>query len=235
MKAFLTAVLAGLGLFAPLATGSAQTNDSGPDASRGIGGCIIKPPQDNVRVDIQGPIHQVREWHPRRTVWQITANGRTYELNLGTDKTGQLKDGTTVRVTGQLVHEIRPQLLHTLEFPPRPWPPLHVWVVMADTLEPVSDKNPPAFARATVRGTLNLKAKLGYPPQDLKIVTADGQKLVLDLGILTGLGMLKVEALDGKVIDLEGDITGFHLVTTMCVPDQDELPIVRVRKLSPVK
>ena len=51
MKALLTCVLAGLGLLALLATGSAQTTDSGPEASRGLGGCIIAPPPDHFEVE----------------------------------------------------------------------------------------------------------------------------------------------------------------------------------------
>jgi hypothetical protein len=231
MKVSLTSMFAGLGLFAVLLTGSAQTK--GSDVA------MIDPPsristplEEFVRVEFQGPIRQAKEMFPGRTVWQITVNGQTYELNLGNDKTHTLKDGMIVRVTGKLVHEERPQWMQTLEYPSRHWASRHVWTVAAETLETVSAKTPPTFARATVRGKLKLKAQLGYPQQAVQLVTADGQQIALDLGVMTGLGLLKVEALDGKVIDLEGDITGFLLVTTMCVPEHDELPILRVQKVT---
>jgi hypothetical protein len=229
----MTSVLAGLGLVALLTTGSAQATVPAP---RGTGGCIFPPPQGYGFVDFQGPVHQVHErWLPAWKVWQITINGRTYELNLGNDKTDKLKDGMVVRVTGRLLREVRDQWVHTMEYPPRPRPPLYAWVVMAETLEPIKQQNPPSFARITVRGKLNLSARLGYPVQNLKTVTNNGQTVVLDLGIMTGLGLLKLEAVAGKVVEIEGEITGFHRVTAMRVEDQEELPIMHVRKITPAR
>ena len=92
-------------------------------------------------------------------------------------------------------------------------------------MAPVPGKNPPTFARVTVRGILNLNAPVGYPARNLKIVTADGQTVVLDLG------MLKVAALNGQLVEVTGEIAGFQNVLTMCMPGQQELPLVRVQKL----
>jgi hypothetical protein len=101
---------------------------------------------------------------------------------------------------------------------------------VADTVATIDGKHPPTFARVTVRGKLNLNTAVGYPGQTMKIVTADGQMVVLDLGIMTGLGMLKVQEMDGKMIEFKGEIAGFHQVLTMCVQDRQELSIVRVQK-----
>ena len=232
MKALLTCVVSGLGLFTLLATSSAQTADSGPRTLTRPGDSFHYLLQEFVRIDIQGPIHQERHIFPGGTLWHITANGHTYALDLGKSKTGPLKDGMTIRVTGKLTERVYSSLLRTMEYPPREWPPLRLWTVVADTVATIDDKNPATFARVTVRGTLNLNAVVGYPGQTLKIVTSDSQMIVLDLGIMTGLGMLKVQELDGKLIDLEGEIAGFHKVVTMCVPDRQELPIVHVQKLT---
>ena len=86
-----------------------------------------------------------------------------------------------------------------------------------------------------MRGKLNLNAKLGYPVQTLKTVTNNGQTVVLDLGIMTGLGLLNLQTLAGKVVEIEGEITGFHRVTARRVEDQEELPIMHVRKITPAR
>jgi hypothetical protein len=234
MKTLLTSVFAILGLLAVLSSGSAHETDG--TASIMPGGCVKNsPPKESVSVDIQGTIRQALGFLVDGSLWEITVNGRTYLVDLGNDKTRQLKDGMTVRVTGQPVSKVLFPLVRTMEYPPRFRPEIHRWIVVADTVEPISEKNPRTFAKVTVRGMLNLNGRLGYPSQSFKLVTANGQTVILDLGIITGVGMLKVEALNGQLVELEGDLAGFHYVTTMCVPDRHEVPIVRLQKITPVK
>jgi hypothetical protein len=244
MKALLTSVVAGLGVLAFMSSGSAQSNEPVQSALRKVGGCVMPEPQvkEYIGITLQGKIHKVDSFLLGRSMWQVTVEGRTYELDLGPNKKKHwLMNGQTVLVTGRLQHRIdsSPVALCGQGWDgKRPRPPIfiHSWAVVVDTLKYVDDARRGEIA-VEIRGTLRMKGKVGYPAETLSVVTADGQTVVLDFGKSAVL-KLRGELLDGAQVVLRGSLGGWHAVREMCMPNRfaaPELPVVRVSEIAEVE
>jgi hypothetical protein len=223
MRAILSCMCGSLGLLALLAFGSVRAADGSSEVIRRPD---FWPAPEFARADLQGTVSHFMDGGFIK-VWQIKANGFTFVLESTKDLT-RLKDGMTIRVTGKLVYREQNYITQS-----GPYPPIarYEWVIVADTVDIVADGIPrrvETFAKIKLRGKLQLDTPLGYPARTRNVVSAGGQMFVVDFGIMTGVGLLNLQELNGKMVDLEGDITGFADFTVMCVPGSTQLPILRV-------
>jgi hypothetical protein len=180
MKALLTGLAAGLGLLAVCSLGSAQATVGG-EVGPVLPGCV--PPKltvddDHIAIALQGRVHKTTD-HAGRPLWSIYADGRTYYLDLGPAKQA-LKEGQALRVKGRLQHRFQQA---SLPHDP-PAQPFHikVRVVVAESIEPVSDARRGGFVHLEVHGELHMHELVGYPSETLAVVRVDGQLVVLDFG-----------------------------------------------------
>jgi hypothetical protein len=241
-------ILAGLGFLFSL-TANAAENSSPLSLSRPDG-----PLKKIVNVEIQGTLRKVtrtiyigpRLMTDKRfpmptidfidvTVWKITVNGKTYELELNTKELQALAEklnGRTVLLEGRLETRWREPNFrrrpHDLQ-PAIAIMPAPVSVVVVKRLESAE------FVKETVTvaisGKLEMNARLGYPAFESKtVITSGGKTYVLDFGNNAGL-RLAGQLFDGKTVAIKGTFTGFYSVHTMCVPGQSQLPIIRIDAL----
>ena len=247
-----TVLLTGLGFLLALSASAAEVGENRYPPPRPDG--LFKK---IVSVEMQGTLRKVVERYYRGpqlmndkrfpmptydfiivTRWEITVNGKTYELELGTKELQALAEklnGKAVLLEGRLETRWRDR-----NRPPvRPGEvqlmiasiPVPVSVVVVNRLQNAE------FVKETVTvvisGKLEMKARLGYPAPDFQtVITSGGKTYVLDLGGNAGL-RLAGQLFDGKTVTVKGTFTGFYSVRTMCVPGQTQLPIIRIDSLEP--
>jgi hypothetical protein len=246
MKKLIVPLVAGLGLFVALPFGSAQTAETWqmppkmPDIDIGV------PPkklQESNTIEAQGKLTKGPSniWH-HGPAWHITVGQQRYELDLGANKwlyrlAAEL-EGKTVRVVGRYQHRV--------DMPAVPLGsngeriairviPSHYEAIVVEDLEKVAG-NQPGFVRIEIRGTLHWKSDVGFPPEKLTIVTAQGERFVLDLSRNPDLRHL-ARRLNGQPIVLQGTVERWHPVREICGTHFQlqalALPIVTVHRLWP--
>jgi hypothetical protein len=247
-----TVFLTGLGFLLAL---SAHAADKGGNRS------LLPRPEGPfkkiVSVEMQGTLRKVVEWvylgprvmkdkrFPMPTVdffpvtrWEITVNGKTYELELGTRELQALAEklaGKTVLLEGRLEtrwrERNRPLVRPGDVQPAIAYMPIPVSVVVVHRLQDAE------FVKETVTvvisGKLGMNVRLGYPALDTQaVITSGGKTYVLDFGNNAAL-RLRARLLDGNTVAVKGTFIGFHTVHTMCVPGQTQLPIIRIDSVEP--
>jgi hypothetical protein len=193
-----------------------------------------------VRVEIQGTLRKVLYPFFGNHQWEITAEGRTYVLDLGPSKIKHhLMDGETLLVHGRLQHRIAtlptcgPLEPGKLKEQPL-W--IHSWAVVADSLQYVSRSRRVPPVSVELRGTLQMKAKVGCPPETLSVVVTDKQTVVVDFGKDKQLKVL-AQQLDGKQVMVRGPLTGWQVVGEMGLTfshRSPDWPVVSVGQLAEV-
>jgi hypothetical protein len=244
-----TVILAGMGIFLALANG----------ANGDEGGLRLRKPDGPFKkitnVEIQGTLRKKVETiyigprpmkdkrFPMPTIdfidvtrWEVTVNGKTYELELNTKELQALAEklaGKTVFLEGRL--ETRWRERHRPPMGPNDiqlmiaYMPMPVSVVVVNRLQNAE------FVKETVTvvisGKLNMKARFGYPAPDFQaVITSGGKTYVLDFGNNAGL-RLAGQLFDGKTVAVKGAFAGFYTERTMCMPTQTQLPIIRIDSL----
>jgi hypothetical protein len=248
-----TVVLAGMGFLLAL---NAQAADRNRDANHSLLPRPDGPFKKIVSVEMQGQLKKVVETiyigpqlmkdkrFPMPTIdfitvtrWEITVNGKTYELELGTKELQALAEklaGKTVLLEGRLETRWRRRRSPLGPEVPRAtiaYPPVQVSVVVVNRLQNAE------FIKETisvvVSGKLQMNARLGYPPFDSQaIITTGGKTYVLDFGNNAALRLV-AQLRDGQNTTIKGTFTGFYSVHTMCVPSQTQLPIIRIDSVQP--
>src|SRR5262249_46127354 len=113
------------------------------------GGCVIDRPDKGIFIDIQGKLQKnfvcgtpapggkdmlMLHWQ-----WRITAQGKTYELDLSGSRSwnrlAEQHNGKTVRIKGRLEFRSGPETL--LQFAKHPAPILGAWVIVVTEMQPV--------------------------------------------------------------------------------------------------
>jgi hypothetical protein len=238
MGKILAPVVAGLGLLLALpATGSAR-------ARRPVEGTITFHPvpeesfQKTILVEIQGKLRYV--CHPAHPVWQmggystweITVDGETYALDLGTAPLATLAQhlgGKTVRVKGRL--DVFTEAVGRRGPGPKFMDARLVIrkIVRVSHLEEVPSESVKETVTVVVHGKLLMKARAGYPSRSVAMICANGQTFVLDFSNQT----LAAEAnrLDGRTVVLQGTFAGFRFFPVMGVPHGERFPVLQVSDL----
>src|SRR5262249_10983553 len=127
------------------AAGSAEGGENRP------GGCVIDRPDKGIFIDIQGKLQKnffcgtpapggkdilLLNWQ-----WRITAQGKTYDLDLGDVRTwyrlAAQHDGKTVRIKGRLEFRGGPETL--LQLAKEPAPIFGAWVIVVTDMQPVQE------------------------------------------------------------------------------------------------
>jgi hypothetical protein len=171
-------------------------------------------------------------------IWEVTANGKTYVLDLSGDRVwhglAELLEGKTVRVVGRLETWVRHQQ-------PRPGPkgevpailylPVRFQVVVVSEFGAVA----PESVAVDIRGTLRMNDKVGLPPTTVATVRADGNTFVLDFAGAPA-ALEAARKLDGQPVRIKGSLAGSYQIVYMTNdprrPEPRELPVVRVAEVT---
>jgi hypothetical protein len=240
-------LVAGLGLFVALPLVSAQTTERWQLPSQEPLFCGTPPPKkfkESNTIEVQGKLNKITPLRKYgQTTWQVTVGEQRYELILGDNKwlprlAAEL-EGKTVRVVGRYHHAVyvppvpvgpkgeKIAILHI---------PEHYESIVVEDLEKAPGAKPAMFVRIEIRGTIHLNTKLGAPPETLTVVTANGERFVLDFGKDVELRQL-ARQLDGQNVILKGTIDRWHWLQDMtCDPfrfDAPSLLEVKVQHLWP--
>jgi hypothetical protein len=169
-----------------------------------------------------------------KLVWEVTANGQTYVLDLGGNKAwyalAEKLEGKTVRVVGRLetwVRHRQPRPGPNGEVPAILYLPVRFEVVVVSEFAAVA----PESVAVDIRGTLQMNDKLGLPPMTVATVRADGKTFVLDFTIAP-LALEAARKLNGQQVRIKGTVAGTYRIVNMTNDPWQrgprELPVVRV-------
>jgi hypothetical protein len=219
------------------AAGSAEGGENRP------GGCFIDRPDKGILIDIQGKLQEnfvcgtpapggkeMLHWQ-----WQITAKGKTYELDLGDVRAwyriAQRHNGKTVRIKGRLEFRGRPESL--LQLAKDPAPVFGAWIIVVTDMQPVVEHHVRETVEFEVHGKLQFNQKLGLPERVVNIITAGKQKFVLEMSRYQARLAYKW---DGQNVVVKGRMTGrFIEMEWSCLPPEWEtvFPILQVTHIAP--